>query len=490
MSAVHRCFAGLGCLLVLGLAACDRPPTDVDVAPPLSTLSQAVPAGDLSTAGAPIPGRLSVLPPEAGPESAAVPVSGELSVAMPGPAAADGAVAASPAAAGPDLVWQRPSAGETFIWHGTQSHNGFTALQQVPVGWEIAGAGDFTGNGSPDLVWQHVTTGDRVIWHMDGRSWTGVFTPLPQVAADWRIVAVADFTGNGTPDLVWEHRVTLDRYIWHMGGATWTGAFTGLPQVAVEWRVVGAGDFDRDGKPDLVWQNTATGQRALWLMNGTAVKGYAMLPVVATDWRIAGVADFNNDGNVDLVWQNLVTGQRSIWYMDGTSYAGSYALLQTVDPTWLIVAVRVGIGVMTGPRTWTAGAGTTSWSTAGNWSSGLVPTPEDSVLILAAAPAMPALTGAVSVRGVRVESGATLALGAHDLTVTGNVRTGATGGITGAAGRLVVTGSGGTLEGVVPRLVVRGSYSLTGNLTVKAPLSVDLGQLAGTSAHRISVTSY
>jgi hypothetical protein len=90
MSAVHRCFAGLCGLLVLGLAACDRPPTDVDVPPPHSTLSQAVPAGELSTAAAAIPGRLSVLWPEAGPESAAVPVSGELSAAMSAAAAGGG----------------------------------------------------------------------------------------------------------------------------------------------------------------------------------------------------------------------------------------------------------------------------------------------------------------------------------------------------------------------------------------------------------------
>jgi hypothetical protein len=334
---------GLLIALVLGLTVCDRYPTGVEDRTSPSPLSLAIPAGDLATASAPEPGPLSQGSPEAGPTSDAVPVTGELSGAPAAMAGAPGPVAASGGGVMvPDLVWQRPSMGETSIWHGTRWQDGFTALMRVPVGWEIAGAGDFTGNGSPDLVWQHVSTGDRSIWHMDGRSWTGAFTLLPRVVPAWRIAAVADLTGNGTPDLVWENTSTGDRSVWHMAGTSWTGSYTLLPRVAVQWRIAGAGDFTGNGKPDLVWENTSTGHRSIWHMDGASWSGsYTLLPRVAVEWRIAGVGDFNLHRKVDLVWQNTVTGQRSIWFMDRTNYGGSFQLLQTVDPAWRIAALRV-----------------------------------------------------------------------------------------------------------------------------------------------------
>jgi hypothetical protein len=328
------------CALVLAWTGCDQLPLAVDGREPVPVTHSSVPEALPVGAEGPVPGPLSTTSPEAGPPSDGIP-AGDPSTGKPIPLAAAGAVAAS-AGAGPDLVWQRPGTGETTVWHGTRWQDGFTALQKVPVGWEIAGAGDFTGNGSPDLVWQHSGTGDRSIWHMDGRTWTGSFTALPRVAADWRIAAVADFTGNGTPDLVWQHNVTGDRSIWHMNGTGWTGSFTLLPRVATAWRIAGAGDFNGNDWPDLVWENTSTGQRSLWLMQGTSVQSYAMLPVVVVDWRIAGVADFNADGKVDLVWQNIVTGQRSIWFMNGVSFPGNHLLLQTVDPSWRIATIRIG----------------------------------------------------------------------------------------------------------------------------------------------------
>jgi hypothetical protein len=331
-------------LLMPGLAGCDRDATSLDDRAASPDLSRAIPAGDMATASAPAPGPLSVGSPEAGRTSGAVLVMGELSAA---PFAGAGALAhayGSMEASGgavPDLVWQRPSTGDGSIWHGTRWEDGFTPLMRVPAGWEIAGVGDFTGNGSLDLVWQHTGTGDRSIWHMDGRNWTGAYTLLPRVVPAWRIAAVADFTGNGTPDLVWQHSTTGDRSIWHMNGTGWTGSFTLLPRVAVEWQIAGAGDLTGDGKPDLVWENTSTGHRSVWHMDGTNwAGGYSLLPRVAVEWRIAGVGDFNGDSRPDLVWQNTTTGQRSIWFMNGTSYGGSYQLLHTVDPGWHIVAVR------------------------------------------------------------------------------------------------------------------------------------------------------
>jgi hypothetical protein len=139
-------------------------------------------------------------------------------------------------------------------------------------------------------------------------------------------------------------------------------------------------------------------------------------------------------------------------------------------------------------RTWTAGAATTSWHTAGNWSPAAVPMPLDSVLVPAAAPLFPAIAANVAIAGVTVENAATISLGAFDMTASANVTAGTTGGITNTSGRLFLAGTGKTVEGKVPVLRVTGTYSLTANVTSRAPIQVDGGRLT-VSALRLQADS-
>jgi hypothetical protein len=128
--------------------------------------------------------------------------------------------------------------------------------------------------------------------------------------------------------------------------------------------------------------------------------------------------------------------------------------------------------------TWTAGAGTTDWHTAANWDAGVVPAPDDTVVIPAAAPLFPVLAANASVGGVEVEDGAELELDVFDLTASASVSAGATGGITGSdGGRLVLTGTGQTIRGTLPTLRVTGTYSLAADVTARTRVVVQLGRL-------------
>ncbi|HEX8393185.1 MAG TPA: hypothetical protein VF665_12645 [Longimicrobium sp.] len=143
-------------------------------------------------------------------------------------------------------------------------------------------------------------------------------------------------------------------------------------------------------------------------------------------------------------------------------------------------------------RTWTGATGSTSWDVGGNWALGAVPMPLDSVVI-PAAPAggavFPTLVQNVTVGGVTVEENATLNLGAFDLTATGSVQAGMTGGITNTVGRLALTGVAQTVAGRLPRLRVTGTYSLAGNVNTRAPLRVEAGRLRN-GAFRVRVESF
>jgi hypothetical protein len=147
------------------------------------------------------------------------------------------------------------------------------------------------------------------------------------------------------------------------------------------------------------------------------------------------------------------------------------------------------IPVMGVTRTWTAGAGTTDWHTNGNWSPAAVPMSLDSVIVPLAAPLDPVLAANVAVEGVTVEDGATISLNAFDLTATANVFAGITGGITNTTGRLVLAGTAKTVQGRLPRLRVTGTYSLTGNVTARAPLQVESGRLTN-AAFRVQMESF
>jgi hypothetical protein len=128
-------------------------------------------------------------------------------------------------------------------------------------------------------------------------------------------------------------------------------------------------------------------------------------------------------------------------------------------------------------RYWTAGAGTTDWHTNGNWSPQAVPMAQDSVLIQLSAPLDPVLAANVTVRGVTVQDGATISLNAFDLTAHADVFTGTTGGITNTSGRLFLSGTAQTVQGVVPSLRVNGTYSLSGNVNARAPITIEAGRL-------------
>jgi hypothetical protein len=141
-------------------------------------------------------------------------------------------------------------------------------------------------------------------------------------------------------------------------------------------------------------------------------------------------------------------------------------------------------------RVWN-GSLSTDWTNAANWDGPVVPVSADSVLIPnpAAGPHYPVLVDNRTIVGVTVANGATISLGPFDLTATGNVFTGTSGGISSSVGRLILAGSARTVQGILPRLRVPGSYSLTGNVTARAPVQVDLGRITN-SSFRIQATSF
>jgi len=116
----------------------------------------------------------------------------------------------------------------------------------MPTVWQIAGAGDYNGDGRPDILWQNMSTGERGVYLMNGTSVTG-WLSLGIVSTDWSLGP------NGT-----------------------------LKQTVAN----NPDDFNGDGQSDILWQNTSTGERGIYLMNGTTVTSWMSLGTVPTTWQI------------------------------------------------------------------------------------------------------------------------------------------------------------------------------------------------------------
>jgi hypothetical protein len=127
-------------------------------------------------------------------------------------------------------------------------------------------------------------------------------------------------------------------------------------------------------------------------------------------------------------------------------------------------------------RTWN-GSASADWSNGANWDLGVSPAGVDSVTIPAGTPNNPALVGSTPIGGVTVADGATLSLGAFNLTMGANLVTGTTGGIVGGGAGVLDLNGTGAARGRVPSLWVTGDYSLSGDLLVVAPQSIRAGRM-------------
>jgi hypothetical protein len=210
------------------------------------------------------------------------------------------------------------------------------------LNWQIAGTGDFNGDGKVDILWRYNGSGGaNAVWYMNGTTLTGGAS-LPSVSdLNWQIVGTGDFNGDGQVDILWRYNGSGGyTAVWYMNGTNIIGGAS-LPSVSdLNWQIVGTGDFNGDGQVDILWRyNGSGGANAVWYMNGATLTGGASLPSVSDlNWQIVGTGDFNGDGKVDILWRyNGSGGYNTIWLMNGATLTGGADLPSLADLLWKIV---------------------------------------------------------------------------------------------------------------------------------------------------------
>jgi hypothetical protein len=244
-----------------------------------------------------------------------------------------------------DILWRNASTGQNYIYFmdGTTIKPTEGFIRAVPLEWTVAGIGDFDGDGKDDILWRNASTGQNYLYPMDGLAIKPAEGYVRTVADPaWQVAGVGDFDGDGKADILWRHALSGQNYLYPMDGTTIKATEGFLRTVAdTAWLVKGVGDFDGDGKADIVWRNSLSGQNYLYPMDGTTIKpteGY-LRTVADLAWQIVAVGDYDGDGRSDLLWRNSATGQNYLYPMDGT----------TIKPTeGYLRAVPVGNWAVTG----------------------------------------------------------------------------------------------------------------------------------------------
>jgi hypothetical protein len=238
-----------------------------------------------------------------------------------------------------DLLWRNTANGQVGEWLSTpgSGYTGFTApiLATIDPGWQVQGAGDFSGDGRSDILWRNIS-GETGIWLTTAAGHTSV--DFGVIDNGWTIQGVGDFNGDAKADILWRN-VDGDVGEWLSDGL---GGFTTpiLANIDPSWKIQGAGDFSGDGLSDILWRNI-NGDTGVWLTKSGG--GYTVVDFGTVDlnWTIQGVGDFNGDGKADLLWRNTATGQVGEWLSKaGGGFTGfTTPILATVDPSWRLQGI-------------------------------------------------------------------------------------------------------------------------------------------------------
>ncbi len=246
-----------------------------------------------------------------------------------------------------DILWRNVD-GQVSDWLG-QSNGGFVqndlnAASVVPNSWQIAGTGDFNGDGRDDILWRNVD-GQLSNWLATA---SGGFTPndsnaATSVSLSWQVAGTGDFNGDGRDDILWRNtNGTVSDWLGQSNGGFVANDVNAARFVPTSWSVVGTGDFNGDGRDDILWRNS-NGQISDWL--GQANGGFVLNDTIAltqvdTAWSVVGTGDFNGDGRDDILWRNT-NGTISTWSSQANGgFVNNGAISGVFVPlAWTVAAV-------------------------------------------------------------------------------------------------------------------------------------------------------
>jgi hypothetical protein len=226
----------------------------------------------------------------------------------------------------PDLVVRDKSTKQGYVLR-TGGQVGFAAGRPVSSGWAamdlVAPVGDVTGDGRADLLARNKTSKTTVVYPGDGAGHFGApVKATSRFSAVDQLAGVGDWNGDGRRDVVARVASTKKLYLYAGDGR---GAFAAGRLMSSTWganlATAGTGDVSGDGRPDLVVTST---DGRLILVTGTKT-GIATIRTVSGGWSgtelLSAADDLTNDGRTDLLARDKSSGAAYVYPGNG---AGGY----------------------------------------------------------------------------------------------------------------------------------------------------------------------
>lgn len=166
--------------------------------------------------------------------------------------------------------------------------------------WDAVSFGDLNGDGHQDIIWQRKSDFVLIGWLMDGRGnvtdsgfpvMTNAALGAQLKANRWTLAGAADFTNNGTLDLLWRDTAGGALMAWEDRDPSQTVPVDRLPPA--EWVPAGFDDWNGDGRTDIVWWNQVDGKVVVNFYRGTANSRFGAMRIglalpPSTNWRPVG----------------------------------------------------------------------------------------------------------------------------------------------------------------------------------------------------------
>jgi hypothetical protein len=178
-----------------------------------------------------------------------------------------------------DVLARETATGALWLHPGTGT--GLGPRRQVGSGWnamrEITAAGDFNADGLPDLL--AIQSSTNALFLYPGLSGARLGAKV-QVGSGWsaysELAGLGDFTGDGFPDLA--ARSTDGNLYLYPGTGT---GFGSRSRIGSGWGgmrdLLGVGDFDRDGHTDLAAVRASDGGLFLYAGTGAVLRAGRLL---------------------------------------------------------------------------------------------------------------------------------------------------------------------------------------------------------------------
>ena len=249
-----------------------------------------------------------------------------------------------------DILWRNGSTGEFGDWlanaSGGFAYNGAAGLTPITTAWVIAGTGDFNGDGRDDILWRNSTTGEFGNWlaNSSGAFAYNAAAGLTAISNAWRIDGTGDFNGDGRDDILWRNTDgSFGTWLANAGGGFAYNGAAGVVAISNDWHIVGTGDFNGDGRDDILWRSDS-GAFGNWLANASGGFAYnaaaGINASIGNDWDISGIGDYNGDGRDDILWRND-SGAFGDWLSNASgafAFNAAAGIVSSVGPDWQVQA--------------------------------------------------------------------------------------------------------------------------------------------------------